>query len=169
MDESSWGFIGMIAGAIVGATASIVTTILTSNNAARLQENANAQERMERARLFQRETLLAVQESLNDSLRNMMEIYLHDLNSSKCGEEWGRRSIDIDVDEKARLSNRQLAILTERISDNSLREELRIIRKNISRVSLSTSKEEAEALKNSAITLTELFMEQLGATLRKLY
>lgn len=169
MEESTWGFIGVITGAIVGATTSIVTTILTSNNAARLQENTNAQERMERARLFQRETLLAVQETLNDSLRMMMVIYLHDSKSSKGGEEWGKSPIDRDIGEKARLNTRQLVILTERIADDSLREELKMIRKHITKISFCTSKKEAEALTNSTVSLTEHFMERLGITLRNLY
>lgn len=169
MDELSWGFIGVISGAIIGASTSIITTILTGNNTFRLQQNANNQERMEKARAFQRETLLAVQESLNDTLRFMMRIHLADLSANKSGVDWGRGLIDNELAEDDRVSNRRLHILTERIADDALREELSELRTTIYHCTSATSKEEANQRVNNSVTQADEFMKHLGAVLRSLY
>lgn len=169
MDESTWGFIGVLAGAIVGASASIVTTILTSNNAVRLQQNTDSQEQIERARTFQRETLLAVQNSLNDALHLMMKIYLADLGANDKGAVWRKSHIDKDIDERNRVINSNLAVLTERIADDSLREELNRLRYNIAKASLAASREEAEAVVTNTFDQAEPFIKHLGIVLRNQY
>lgn len=169
MDELSWGFIGVISGAIIGASTSIITTILTGNNTVRLQQNANNQERMEKARAFQRETLLAIQESINDTLRCMMQIHLADLSADKSSGAWGRNIIDYELDENNRVSNRRLQILTERVADDSLREELSELHSSISRSTCAASKEEAKQRVQSSVAQAEEFMKHLGVVLRNLY
>ncbi|MCR9025504.1 MULTISPECIES: hypothetical protein [Aeromonas] len=169
MDELSWGFIGVISGAVIGASTSIITTILTGKNTFRLQQNANNQERMEKARAFQRETLLAVQETLNDTLRSMMQIHLADLMAAKDGGKWGRNLIDNELDENNRTCNRRLQILTERIADDALRQDLYELHAAIYNSTRATSKEEANQKVNSSVTQAEGFMKHLGAVLRAQY
>ncbi|MNC16581.1 hypothetical protein D3C75_644390 [compost metagenome] len=124
---------------------------------------------MELARAFQRETLLAVQESLNDTLRFMMRIHLADLNYNKTGVNWGRGHIDDELAEEHRVSNRRLQILTERIADDALREELSELRTTISIYIRATSKEEANQRVDNLVTQAEEFMKHLGVVLRNLY
>lgn len=169
MDELSWGFIGVISGAVIGASTSIITTILTGNNTFRLQQNANNQERMEKARAFQRETLLAVQETLNDTLRSMMQIHLADLRADKEGRKWGQSLIDNELDENNRISNRRLQILTERIADDALRQDLYGLHTTIYNCTRATSKEEANQQVNNSVTQAEEFMKHLGVVLRNQY
>lgn len=169
MDELSWGFIGVISGAVIGASTSIITTILTGNNTFRLQQNANDQERMELARAFQRETLLDVQESLNDKLRFMMRIHLADLSANKSGVEWGKGLIDDELSENDRVSNRRLLILTERIADDALREELRALHAAIYHCTSAPSKEAANQRVKNLVAQAEEFMKHLGVVLRNQY
>ncbi|HDX8434547.1 TPA: hypothetical protein RQN11_000032 [Aeromonas dhakensis] len=169
MDELSWGFIGVISGAVIGASTSIITTILTGNNTFRLQQDANNQERMEKARAFQRETLLAVQETLNDTLRSMMQIHLADLKAEKAGGKWGRNLIDNELDENDRVSKRRLQILTERIADDALRQGLSELHDTIHNCNRATSKDEAIKQVNNSVAQADEFMKHLGLVLRSLY
>lgn len=169
MDESAWGFIGVIAGAIVGAAASILTTVLASNNAVRLQQNADSQERKERARAFQRETLIAVQDTFNEVLRLMMKIYRIDSDAYEKGVAWRKSIIDKNIDEEYQTLNRNLLILNERIADDVLREELNMLHRNILNAYRATSKEETDALVDSVSNQSDPFLKHLGTVLRNLY
>lgn len=169
MDNSILGFIGVIAGAIIGASASIVTTILTSNNSVRLQRDTDALERMERARSFQRDTLLAVQDTLNEALRLMVQAHLEDLDAHRKGVVWGRNDLSTDIAEKKMVTNQKLAALTERIADNSLRNELKALRSNIDTSSFSTSQDAAKNSLHNTVIQAEKLMEKLGLLLRSQY
>lgn len=169
MDDSIWGFIGVIVGAIIGASASIVTTILSSNNAVRLQQGADSQERMERARAFQRETLISVQDCFNDALHLMMKIYLTDVDDNNKGAVWRKSPLNKDIDEKHRDINRNLLILSERIADDSLREELSLLQSNILKAYLAPSRKEAETLVMSVCNQSDPFLKHVGSVLRSLY
>lgn len=169
MDDSIWGFIGVIVGAIIGASASIVTTILSSNNAVRLQQNSDSQERMERARAFQRETLITIQDCFNDTLHLMMKIYLTDVDANNKGAVWRKSPLNKDIDEKYRDINRNLLILSERIADDSLREELSFLQTKILKAYLVPSREEAETLVMSVCSQSDPFLKHVGNVLRSLY
>ncbi|WP_426008298.1 hypothetical protein [Aeromonas salmonicida] len=169
MDNSILGFIGVIAGAVIGASASIVTTILTSNNSVRLQRDTDALERMERARSFQRDTLLAVQDTLNEALRLMVQAHLEDLDAHRKGGVWGRNDLSTDIAEKKRVTNQKLAALTERIADDSLRNELKGLRSNIDITSFSTSQDAAKNSLHNTVIQAEKLMENLGLLLRSQY
>ncbi|MGL6006381.1 hypothetical protein [Aeromonas sobria] len=169
MDASTWGFIGAITGTLVGASASIITTIITSNNAVHLQQETDIQERMERARSFQRETLLTIQEILNDALRLMIQAHMEHLDANGKGISWGEYYLPDDIDENYRITNRKLAILNERIADDLLRNELNELRDNITRVSFAGSYHEARALINSAHSDADTFLKHVGKILRDQY
>ena len=64
MNPESWGFIGTLIGAIVGASASILTTKINSKNAIKIQEEIERNTRKERFRNFQRDNILELQETL---------------------------------------------------------------------------------------------------------
>jgi gas vesicle protein len=169
MEASVWGLIGTLIGAIVGAAASIITTYLASKNSADLQREADSQERMERARSFQRETLLAVQDALHDALRLMMRAHQEDLASHRAGTVWGKGMLSTDLDETSRVANRRLALLNERIAHDSLRNELKALRRNIAHLNTVSSEHKAEALVQSSVQMADVFMENLGDVLRKTY
>jgi hypothetical protein len=108
MDAATWGFIGTLAGAVIGATASICTTLVSSWNASRLQQNADYLERIERARAFQRDNLLALQDSLQDAMRLAARAHLEDAVAAN----FGKSMLSEEVNQNILLSNRKLSILT---------------------------------------------------------
>ncbi|MDZ7693828.1 MAG: hypothetical protein U5K69_22360 [Balneolaceae bacterium] len=115
MSSAIWGFIGTL----VGALASIATTTISSWNTFRIQKLENKEDRKERSRAFQRETLLELQEELVEYMRLFGEAYFEQLDSFKKTGNWGSLLSD-EINEKIRLSNAQTAILIERVIDEEI-------------------------------------------------
>lgn len=69
MEPAIWGFVGTL----TGAAASIITTVIISRNQVQLQKENDSLERQERARAFQRENLLKIQDILQEALRFMFK------------------------------------------------------------------------------------------------
>ena len=117
MESAAWGFVGTIAGAL----ASIATTWLSALHTARLQDRKAGEERLERSRAFQTETLLELQEAFHDSLRLIAKAYLEDREGYRLTGVWGDSSLSEEVSEGVCLGMRRVKLLSERVSDDSLR------------------------------------------------
>lgn len=169
MDAATWGFVGALAGTVVGASASIVTTIISGWNANRLQECADALERTERARAFQRSNLLDLQDSLQDAMRLIGRAHHEDMLAARESSEWGKSMLSEDVDQGILLANRRLAILTERVDNDELRSNLRKLRQTMTNCLTSSSELESMGSIRRASSEFESFMEKLGVVLRGNY
>lgn len=169
MDGAAWGFIGALAGAIVGAFTSIATTVIANRNAAALQTRADSLERKERERTFQRETLLAAQDALQDLARQTSRAHHEDLLAHRRGEPWGKSLLSDEVDECLGLANRRLFALVERIADDALRTELKEVHSKFTRTTMSGSEAEAHAHMQVSVAVFNRAMERLGAVLRTYY
>jgi hypothetical protein len=90
VDAAVWGFIGTILGAVVGASASVATTVIASKNAAAMQSQADSLDRSERSRAFQRDNLLATQEALQSVGRLVSRAFHHDVMACRGGAEWAK-------------------------------------------------------------------------------
>lgn len=165
MDGAIWGLIGTA----VGALASIGTTWVSGWHAANLQKQAASLDRVERARSFQRQNLLDLQEALNDALRMVTRGHLEDVDSFKEKGHWGQSFLSEDVNEGVRATGRKASILIERVADDALRSDLKKVTAMSSQVLLAKSREEAEknfaAMVNSSTEATE----HMGRVLRSLY
>lgn len=167
MDPAIWGFIGTVVGAVVGASASIFTTFITARNSAHLQENADTLQRLERAREFQRTNLLELQEALSQEMRLIGRAHLEDLESFRKSENDGRSNLlSEELNQELMLSRRKVAILTERVSDDILRDNLKALRQNMSNVLMAKSENESRIMIKEAGNSFEQFMQQLGLVLR---
>jgi hypothetical protein len=168
MESAVWGLIGTI----VGALASIGTTWISGQSASNLQKQASSLERMEKGRAFQRDTLVELQDALNDALRMMARTFFEDCESFKQSGnwDWGKSFLSEEVSEEVRLANRRMSILIERIADDQLRFELKEIMKMSVQVSFAKSHNEAEAICHLASTTAyNNVMAHLGNVLRSLY
>ena len=170
MDAATWGFIGTVVGAVVGASASILATLLNSRNSAQLQQNADTLERMERAREFQRNNLLELQDSLSQNMRLIARAHLEDVESYRKSSTGGRSNLlSEELNQELMLSSRKVSLLTERIADNSLRDNLKDLKQNMTDVLMAKSETESRELIRSASSGFEQFMVQLGVVLRSNY
>ncbi|MEX2411736.1 MAG: hypothetical protein WD607_10290 [Candidatus Paceibacterota bacterium] len=169
MEPATWGLIGTLFGAIIGAGASIITSVITSQNQVQLQKNRASLVRKERARAFQRETLLEIQDALNDLLRQNGQAYLIHRKNYKSEGKWGQSYLPDDLDENIRLANSKFVALVERISDDSLRSDLKELRSNLNRMLFAMSAEEAQDIFHNTGNSAIHVMEKLGVVLRNQY
>lgn len=170
MEPVTWGFIGTLAGAIVGASASIATTYITTRNSRLLQEGAASLERSERAREFQRNNLIELQDTLCSGMRLIGQCHLEDVESYRTDGNEGRSPmLSEELNQELMISSRKLAILTERIADQSLRERINILRAEMTGVQRAKTEEESFFALKTASDKFEKTMENLGVVLRGSY
>jgi len=170
MDAAAWGFIGAVVGTVVGASTSILTTLLSGRNSARLQEKADTLERLERAREFQRNNLLELQDSIFQSMRLIVRVHLEDIDHYRKGEDSKRSNLlSEELSQELMISNRKMAILTERIADSPLRNNLRELRQEMTGVLIAKSKTDSKEKLDNATNSFDRFMLQLGIVLRNNY
>ena len=171
MGSALWGFIGTLVGAVVGASASILTTHISGRNSARLQEKEDTLQRLERAREFQRKNLLELQDSLLLHMRLIARAHLEDVKSFKEVDNNNKSNLlSTELNQELMVSNRKLTIITERIADDTLRDNLKELRNKMSDVVLKAkSVFESERMIQIASTRFEQFMVQLGVVLRSTY
>ena len=170
MDAATWGFIGTLVGAVVGASASILTTLISSRNSARLQEEADTLERLERVREFQRNNLLELQDSLSQNMRLIGRVHLEDVESfQKSSSDLRSSFLSEELNQELMVSNHKVALLTERIADDTLRENLKELRHKMTDVLMAKSETESREMLKIASTRFEQFMVQLGVVLRSNY
>lgn len=169
MDGAAWGFIGALAGAALGALASIVTTVVQNRNVAQLQLQADLLDRTERARAFQRDNLIALQEALQDVARSAGRTFHEDAMANRGGTEWGKLLLSDELDTSALAADRRLSALVERVQDDALREQVRAVHSEFRRVPSATSERDAEAHLMTGSTLYTEAMRHLGEVLRGLY
>lgn len=170
--ETLVALIGGIAGffgALVGAGASIATTFLTNRHAVNLQSSADAIERQEKARAFQRETLLACQEAVRASARLTGRAYYEEVMALHNGTPWKKHIFGEPLNTDLAATKGTFGMLVERIADNELRDELKAVSKLMTDVQFAASKQEAEMALYLAMTRTEKVTELLGTVLRKTY
>ena len=168
MEPLLWGFIGTITGAIVGSSTSIATTLITTRNSSRIQHNLKEYERSERARDFQRITLLAIQEVFTSGIRLITRAHMEDLKSF-------RKRVDVnsghllseDLNNELMMSNKDITVLKERISDTNLRESIKILQNEMNNVLTARDEDESIYLLDRAILEFQNTMEKLGVVLRK--
>ncbi len=170
MEPVTWGFVGTIVGTIVGASASIIATFIAASNSRKLQQEASSLERKERARDFQRNNLLELQEALLNSIRLTGRAHLEDVESFRKVENKGKRPIlSPELNQDILVSNKKLIMLTERIADQSLRESIKSLRSGMTNVIMAKTEDESYTVLQIAASLFEKTMENLGAVLRSSY
>lgn len=162
VEPALWGLIGTFVGTIIGATASILATVIANKNQLRLQENNVLIDRQKQAREFQRDNLLKVQDVMLKLLRYHAQEYF-------ILREGGDVRLPDELDENLRYTKGQFTIHVERISDDSLRSELKSIHGKLNSITNAKSAEEIEYIHiNSNVAAIDT-MKNLGKVLRNLY
>lgn len=165
MESAAWGLIGTA----VGALASIATTWLTAQSTSKREMEKLREDRLERARAFQRQTLLELQDAIYDALRLTVRTYTEDLKAAKDGNPWGKTPLSAEVNEGLMLANRRVSILVERVVDDELRAKVKSLMQASTHITYSRSKDEAEfGMKRSDLETPPVF-ELIGQLLRKYY
>lgn len=165
MESALWGFLGTI----VGVVSSVTTTYLTNKKSIDLQKDADLLKRNELSRVFQRETLLNLQDTLYETMRLIGQIQLEDTINYKKSGIWGKSQFSADINERFMLSMRKISILKERISNNQLRLNLDDLHENLNKPLFAKSEKESYILFKNIFDNFESFMKELGVVLRENY
>lgn len=81
----------------------------------------------------------------------------------------GRVFLPDELDENIRLTNSRFVALVERVSDESLRSELKTVQSNLNTLSFTKSEDEAREKLHQTTKDAEQVMGQLGKILRNHY
>lgn len=163
--EAVWGFIGTL----IGALASIGATYVTARTAGAQQIASSERDRDEKNRTFQLTTLLTLQEEIVDILRLVARAHHDERIAFRAGVAWGRTILDNDLDESIRVSFRQISLLSARLVDGQLRQDVKLFVEITTRVNLSASENSAIYELSQAGDAGIDLMEKIGESLRKQY
>jgi len=169
MEPAAWGFIGSLFGAVVGASASVLTTAINARHSLKLQATGKEWEKAAKFSSFQHETLLTAQSAVQNLTRLMAKAYLQDRKSYAATGKWSRGSLGEELNEELGEANRLLSSMVERVADNELRGKIKQIHASITDICLATSPEDARAKFLKIGEEYDELMQHLGSTLRNLY
>lgn len=165
MEAAFWGFIGTV----IGALASLGGTWLTNRNARTLHVEALKLERDEKQRLFQRDTLIALQDAVHDLLRLIARGHHEDTLAFRESGQWGKAFLSDEVSDGQMLARRRMLILLERVSDDALRTHVKSLNAMLTEVSFATSEKVARQRWDSAAVQGLEILEHIGKALRAQY
>ena len=116
MEPLTWAFIGTILGTIVGASSSIITTVITAKNSSKIQRELDKYTREENFREFQRNNYLKLQDQINSPMFGISK----DFTIERSGFDSSSSSIDITkglsldlLKHSKAISSSILSLLTE--------------------------------------------------------
>jgi hypothetical protein len=119
-------------------------------------------------RSFQRETLLALQESVNDMMRATHEAHHKDEMAFRSTGKWQKQLLSEELNERYSLTVRRTAILGVRVRDSLLRELCEKIRALSAQTIMSPDRDTSNAASNTMIPMFEDIQQRVGALLRTL-
>lgn len=165
MNAAVWGLIGTI----VGALASMGAAFLTTRASQRALEAKVREERLDRFRSFQQETLFKLAENLHEFLRLYTRAYVEDREAHDAHGTWQRSPLSDEVNEGLMLSARKVSILIERVADDDLRHSMKQLMGAAAarQVTHDVQAGEQDFLRTTVVGRSVL--EQLGAVLRATY
>lgn len=163
MDSAAWGLLGTV----VGAVASIVTTWLTTRNATNLELKRAREDRSERARAFQQDTLTNLEDAIHDALRLMARAHIETDKAATRGVHWDKVILPDEIDEGFRLATRKVTLLVDRVSDDTLRYQVKLLMQIGTRVILARNKDESEVAMAQASEASPPVFERIGVLLRQ--
>lgn len=165
MEPAIWGLIGTL----VGALASIATTYIQSRNADSLRAAAAREERDERRRAFQRETLVELQDVLHDLGRAAVQGYMEDLRAYHQTHVWGKNQLSDEVSEGDRVLRRRAMLLNSRVSSDDLRAAVRSVLETLTDFSMARSEDAADQWHAAMNKELPIVLEGVGNELRSQY
>ncbi len=165
MESAIWGLIGTI----VGAAASLLATYLTNTHSAKLSAEARSEERLEKFREFQRETLLELQMAIREVARTTFLIHLEDSKRCLAGRNWGEGFVPDQLAEEDRIARGRVSIFAERVADESVRGTVKKMMSEVGIFMRATSKAEADRALANVTSGSVQVNELVGKVLRDTY
>jgi len=165
MNEAIWGFIGVILGTI----ATIVITFLNNKHEVKLLNKEEYNIRKEKFKEFQIDNLVEIQELIDQYMRCMTKIHMHDLKLYKMRGEWGNIFLEDGLSNEENELRRKILIRTQRISSHFVRVEIENFIFQCNYYSTKTNFEEASKIFKTLDFQATNLIKTLGENLRDLY
>ena len=169
MEPATWGFIGTILGTIVGASASIIATYLNGKNSLNIQKGTEKFKRDEVAREFQRDNLLKLQDEIVAGVRTVGRAHIESVNYYKKHNEWKGFRVSDEVTSALESMYQSLSKLTERVSNDKLRESIIDLKKSMGNLEAHETDAENDQYVKNLRDKYELIMTEIGTELRNNY
>ena len=113
---------------------------------------------------------MKVQDELSSNMRLIFEAHLSDVKYYKENPASSKKPLlQESLDIKIRESNQQLSILTERVSDDTLRRQIQEVRDQLTNVIMASSESESLHAINHATSNISLLMSNIGVHIRNSY
>lgn len=159
---------------VVGYAGSLVTESFRDKRAARREAQARQadrqQKRADRQADFQRETLLALQESLGRYVRGAAQVHHETATASRAAGRWTRVLPAEDVNDALFRAGIDMNTYVVRTLDDQLRETVYALRERVGRLLITAASEaEADQLMDEATDLFTQANERIGELLRTVY
>lgn len=119
-------------------------------------------------RVFQRETLLALQEVTFDVIRATGAAHHQDEMSFRATGQWQKQLLGKELDEATGLAMRRTSILSLRVRDASLRELVQTFKTYAAQTTISMNRELGNSAMQNAADSFEKVQERIGKLLRTL-
>src|SRR5260370_30539930 len=122
----------------------------------------------ERRADFQRQTLLDLQEALQDFARAAGAAHHSDLMALKKTGTWGQELLPKETDDNLLTANRRCLTLGVRVRDESARNLVESFRTHTNSISLKSNKKEAQDELTMSAQILETLQKRIGELLHKL-
>jgi len=169
MDPLTWGFIGTLIGTVVGASASIITTIINGRTASMNQNKQEIYKRQEIFREFQPDNYLKIQESTYKAHRLVTLLHVQDMQNLKDSGQWQQGILNAENSNELLYTVQDLTMYFERIQNEKVREEIRNLTDKMLKVSHTSDWKESNQLLGEINLDISNAMKILGTELRNNY
>ena len=122
----------------------------------------------ERHDLFQRQTLLDLQDSLAQSARAAGASHVEDVTAYRTTGRWQKQPLPADLDNNFRVSQVQTSLLAARVADDDIRHQVKEFRSRVTAVALSLDEPSSDHALRAVVELLEDLNERIGQRLRSI-
>lgn len=117
---------------------------------------------------FQRSTLLDLQESMNNLVRNGSQIQLNDMKNSRDAGKWVKIGAPSEISDEGRRLQAKTHMLISRVHDGDIRDKALRIKSYITGITMANDEEQSREALREASVLSNLLNQDVGETLRHL-
>ena len=119
MEPVTWGVIGTIIGAFVGASASVLTSLIAAKSSRKSLLDIEAFKKMQLAKEFQAENLIKLQDLLHNQFKTVHEA--HKMNEKSFMSEGKESSFTVDINTDLLKFGLEINKLAERVKNDDFR------------------------------------------------
>jgi hypothetical protein len=121
MDAAVWGFVGVVVGGVITGFVSVAAEWIRSSKEAALDGAKRQDDRRLSLDHFQRETLLELQDAVNDMARGSALILVEQVRQAGERSRWEHTPVSEDLAEFERGARQRVATLQTRVLDGQVR------------------------------------------------